>query len=120
MTEIHYAYEPQAERIVATDDAGQEVGVIEYTVNEDYWDARHTWVDPEFRSYGIARNLVNMLAEKAREMGIIPQDHDLIEGQYWNPGRLSYVVKGIQRGAGAAYHARQTWMKLRGDGAAAR
>ena len=59
------------------------------------------------------------LAEKAREMGIIPQDHDLIEGQYWNPGRLSYVVKGIQRGAGAAYHARQTWMKLRGDGAAA-
>ena len=67
MTEIHYAYEPQAERIVATIDDGQEVGVIEYTVNEDYWDARHTWVDPEFRSYGIARTLVNMLAEKARE-----------------------------------------------------
>ena len=54
------------------------------------------------------------LAEKAREMGIIPADHDLIEGQYWNPGELKYVVKGIQRGASAAYGARQAWRKMRG------
>jgi len=69
MTEIQYAYEPQANRIVATTDEGQEVGVIEYTVNQDYWNANHTWVDPDFRGYSIARNLVNMLADSARATG---------------------------------------------------
>jgi len=70
MTEIHYANEPQANRIVATTDEGQEVGLIEYTVDQDYWNANHTWVDPEFRGYSIARNLVNMLAETARSEGV--------------------------------------------------
>jgi len=69
MTEIQYAYEPQANSIVATTDEGQEVGVIEYTVNQDYWNANHTWVDPDFRGYSIARNLVNMLADSARATG---------------------------------------------------
>lgn len=54
------------------------------------------------------------LSEKARELGIIPADHDLIEGQYWNPGALKYVVNGIQRGASAAYHARQAWRRATG------
>lgn len=55
------------------------------------------------------------LAEKAREMGIIPADHDLIEGQYWNPGALSEVVRGIQRGASGLYHARQALRLWRGE-----
>ena len=70
MTEIHYAYEPQANRIVATTDKGQEVGMIEYTVNQDYWNAKHTWGDQDFRGNNIARNLVNMLAETARAEGV--------------------------------------------------
>ena len=70
MTEIHYAYEPAANRIVATTDAGQEVGLIEYELEQDYWNANHTWVNPEFRGYSIARNLVNMLADTARDQGV--------------------------------------------------
>ena len=54
------------------------------------------------------------LAEKARELGIIPVEHDLIEGQYWNPGSLKYVVQGIQGAASGAYMARQRWRQLRG------
>lgn len=54
------------------------------------------------------------LAELAREQGIIPADHDLIEGQYWNPGHLQYVVKGIQSGAGALYRARRRYQQLTG------
>ncbi len=70
MTEIHYAYEPDAKRIVATTDEGQEVGEIVYAVSEDYWNANHTWVDPEFRGFNIARNLVNILADTAREQEV--------------------------------------------------
>ena len=70
MTEIHYAYEPDANRIVATTDEGQEVGEIVYGVSEDYWNANHTWVDSEYRGYSIARNLVNMLADTARAKGV--------------------------------------------------
>ena len=71
MSEIHYAHEPQANRIVATTDDGQKVGEIDYTVNQEYWDANHTWVDPEFRGFSIARNLVNMLADTARSSGVM-------------------------------------------------
>jgi anaerobic magnesium-protoporphyrin IX monomethyl ester cyclase len=39
--------------------------------------------------------------------GIIPEDHDLIEGQYWNPGHLSHVVRGIQNGAAGIYNIRK-------------
>ena len=70
MTEIHYSHVPRANRIVATTNEDQEVGVIEYTANQDYWDARHTWVDPEFRGYSIARKLVDTLADAARVEGV--------------------------------------------------
>lgn len=42
MKEIHYTYEPHANRIVATKDDGEEVGKIEYEVKEKYWNANHT------------------------------------------------------------------------------
>jgi predicted GNAT family acetyltransferase len=66
MTEIQYTYEPEADRIVAITDDGQKAGEITYEVEDDYWNANHTWVDPEYRGYNIARNLVNMLADTAR------------------------------------------------------
>jgi len=49
------------------------------------------------------------LAELAREAGIIPEDHDLIEGQFWNPGMLQYAVSGIQSTAAGLYEARKRW-----------
>jgi len=58
------------------------------------------------------------LAELAREQGIIPPDHDLIEGQYWNPGHLQYAVKGIQSGAGALYRARRRYQSFTGNSTA--
>ena len=70
MTEIQYSHEPDAKRIVATKDDGQEVGKIEYTVSENYWNARHTWVNPDYRGYKIARKLVDKLADTARAEGI--------------------------------------------------
>ncbi len=70
MTEIQSKYEPEAKRIVATADDGQEVGMIEYAANDDYWNANHTWVNPNYRGYGIARKLVNMLADTARAEGV--------------------------------------------------
>ncbi len=54
------------------------------------------------------------LSQMAREHGIIPQEDDLIEGQYWNPGYLRYVTKGIQGGAGWLYHARKKVQQVRG------
>lgn len=70
MTEINYTYEPDANRIVATTEDGQKAGEIVYAIKEDYWDANHTWVDPELRGYNIARNLVNMLADTARAANV--------------------------------------------------
>ncbi len=55
------------------------------------------------------------LAEMARRAGLITEDHDLIEGQYWNPGRLQYAVKGIQSGAATLYELRQRWQAARGE-----
>jgi anaerobic magnesium-protoporphyrin IX monomethyl ester cyclase len=55
------------------------------------------------------------LAEMARKAGLIPEDHDLIEGQYWNPGHLQYAVKGIQSGAATLYELRQRWQAARGE-----
>ena len=55
------------------------------------------------------------LADLAREAGVIPHDHDLIEGQYWNPGTLQYAVKGIQSGAASLYELRKRWQQARGE-----
>lgn len=54
------------------------------------------------------------LYELAKETGLIDKDHQLVEGQFWNPGKLQYAVAGIQSVAHTLYDARQGWRKLRG------
>ncbi len=54
------------------------------------------------------------LFELARETGLVDRDHALVEGQFWNPGALQYLVSGVQTGAHAAYDARRAWRALRG------
>ncbi len=71
MTQIHFKHEPYAKRIVATKHDGEEVGKIEYTVNKKYWNANHTWVNPDYRGNSIARKLVDMLADTARTEGVM-------------------------------------------------
>ncbi|MCP4806432.1 MAG: radical SAM protein [Proteobacteria bacterium] len=55
------------------------------------------------------------LHKLAIETGLIDKDADLIEGQFWNPGGLSYAVAGIQAGAQAAYKARKHYQNLIGN-----
>lgn len=58
------------------------------------------------------------LAELAKETGLVDRDHELIEGQFWNPGTLSYAVAGIQASAAMAYNVRRRVKAWRGDGPA--
>ncbi len=58
------------------------------------------------------------LAELAKETGLVDRDHELIEGQFWNPGALSYAVAGIQASAAMAYNVRKQVKAWRGDGPA--
>jgi hypothetical protein len=54
------------------------------------------------------------LHKLAVETGLIDPDHELVEGQFWNPGWLQQAVAGIQASAGFMYDARSTWKQLRG------
>lgn len=54
------------------------------------------------------------LHELARETGLVDRDHELVEGQFWNPGALQYAVAGIQAGASTLYDARKRVRQLRG------
>ncbi|MED5373682.1 MAG: radical SAM protein [Myxococcota bacterium] len=51
----------------------------------------------------------------AIETGLVDKDADLIEGQFWNPGGLSYAVAGIQAGAQAAWRVRKQLKQLQGN-----
>jgi radical SAM superfamily enzyme YgiQ (UPF0313 family) len=55
------------------------------------------------------------LAELARETGLVDKDHELVEGQFWNPGGLSYAVAGVQASAAFAYNMRKKVKQLRGQ-----
>ncbi|MES2641666.1 MAG: radical SAM protein [Myxococcota bacterium] len=55
------------------------------------------------------------LFELAKETGLVDKDHQLVEGQFWNPGLLQYAVAGIQAGAHAMYDVRTRLKKLRGN-----
>lgn len=55
------------------------------------------------------------LAELARETGLVDPDHELVEGQFWNPGRLAHAVAGIQASAALAYRVRQKVKTLTAD-----
>jgi len=54
------------------------------------------------------------LHKLAVETGLIDPSHELVEGQFWNPGWLQQAVAGIQASAGFMYDARSTWKQLRG------
>ena len=58
------------------------------------------------------------LHRMAVEQGLVAADHPLVEGQFWNPGALRHVVRGIQAGAGALHAARGVWLRARERGAA--
>jgi hypothetical protein len=53
------------------------------------------------------------LHRMAVEQGLVAADHPLVEGQFWNPGALRHVVRGIQAGAGALHTARGAWLRAR-------
>lgn len=55
------------------------------------------------------------LHELARETGLVDKDHELVEGQFWNPGALQYAVAGIQAGAATVYDARKKFRAMRGN-----
>lgn len=55
------------------------------------------------------------LAELAKETGLVDKDHALIEGQFWNPGALSYAVAGVQAGAAMAYNLRKRVKQWKGQ-----
>lgn len=55
------------------------------------------------------------LHQLAVETGLVDRDCDLIEGQFWNPGGLSYAVAGIQATAQTAYRIRRRYKALLGN-----
>jgi hypothetical protein len=46
------------------------------------------------------------------ETGLVDKDAELIEGQFWNPGTLSYAAAGVQAGAQSLYKIRENVRKL--------
>ncbi len=55
------------------------------------------------------------LHELAKETGLVDPDHQLVEGQFWNPGTLQHAVAGIQAAAHSVYDLRAGWRKARGN-----
>ena len=72
MTEqkIEYTYTPDRKEIIAQNEAGDVVGEIEYTGTNEFWSIIHTGVRPEYRGRKIARSLVRLVVEAAREQGV--------------------------------------------------
>ncbi len=70
---INIVYEPESHRSAAYD-GDQVIGVCEYEVNGNEWLITHTVVSPEYGGQGIARKLVLLVADKAKEAGktIVP------------------------------------------------
>ncbi len=67
---ISYTYNPTDKEILAKNEAGEVVGEIEYTGNDQSWTITHTGVRPEYRGGDIARTLVHRAVEAAREAGV--------------------------------------------------
>lgn len=69
-------YIDEGDKIVAVNDDGERVGVIEFKEGEgNSWIAYRTFVKHSFRGKGIAHELLNHLTIKAQKEGrkIIPQ-----------------------------------------------
>jgi radical SAM superfamily enzyme YgiQ (UPF0313 family) len=54
------------------------------------------------------------LFDLAIETGMVDKDADLIEGQFWNPGSLSYAAAGLQAGAQGLYRVRKRFREVSG------
>jgi anaerobic magnesium-protoporphyrin IX monomethyl ester cyclase len=54
------------------------------------------------------------LFDLAVETGMVDKDADLIEGQFWNPGSLSYAAAGLQAGAQGLYQLRKRFRDVTG------
>ena len=52
------------------------------------------------------------LFDLAVETGLVDKDAELIEGQFWNPGTLSYAAAGVQAGAQGLDKIRENVRKL--------
>ncbi|MDD2522036.1 MAG: GNAT family N-acetyltransferase [Anaerolineaceae bacterium] len=72
MTEfiIEYNHFPDRKEIVALNELGDVVGEIDYYGTDDFWSIVHTGVRPAYRGGPIARTLVRMVVEAAREAGV--------------------------------------------------
>jgi len=54
------------------------------------------------------------LFDLAVETGLIDKDAELIEGQFWNPGSLSYAAAGVQASAQTLYKLRKSVRDITG------
>ena len=66
---VEYQYEPQYKRSAAYID-GTLIGECDYSVKDNTWYITHTEVDPSFGGRGIARELVNIVAQKAKDQNV--------------------------------------------------
>lgn len=65
---IVYIFEPEKRRSAAYDQ-GKRIGLCEYKEEIDVWTITHTETDPAYGGRGIARKLVLLVDEAARENG---------------------------------------------------
>ena len=82
---INYEHDPIEQQIVARNEAGQVVGEIDYEINDASWTIIHTGVRRAYRGGDIARTLVRLAVEAAREAGVALD------------ATCSYAVKVLQR-----------------------
>ena len=66
---INVKYEPEKNCVSAYDD-GKQIGVCQYEVQPDQWIIFHTFTDPEYGGQGIARKMVELVAEQARDANV--------------------------------------------------
>lgn len=66
---IEYRFEPEEQRSAAYVDGGL-IGVCQYSVSGNSWLIVHTEVLPAFGGRGIARKLVEIVAEEAENQGV--------------------------------------------------
>lgn len=66
---VEYQYEPKSMRSAAYIN-GTLIGECDYMIKDNNWYITHTEVDPQFGGQGIARKLVNIVAEEAEKQNI--------------------------------------------------
>ena len=67
---ISYKFELEKRKAKALNDDGKQIGSCTISICQDYWVIDHTYVDPEFRGQNIASELVKLVVQNAREMGM--------------------------------------------------